>query len=150
VRPEDLDEQQVERVGGPLRRELKALELLKRPRIDYEMLTGIRTVGERTREAAETVELTEQIDAQVAIQARYDGYVDRQQKEIERTRQHADTELPEDLDYEYVRGLSNEIRQKLDDVRPATLGQASRISGMTPAAISLLLVHLKKRRLKSA
>ena len=150
VRPEDLDEHQVERVGGPLRRELKALELLKRPRVDYEMLIGIRTVGGRTHESPETVELTEQIDAQVAIQARYDGYVDRQQKEIERTRQHADTELPEDLDYEHVRGLSNEIRQKLDDVRPATLGQASRISGMTPAAVSILLVHLKKRRLKSA
>jgi len=150
VRPDDLDEHQVERVGGPLRRELKALELLKRPHVDYQMLTGIRTVGGRTHESPETVELTEQIDAQVAIQARYDGYVDRQQKEIERTRRHADTELPEDLDYEYVRGLSNEIRQKLDDVRPATLGQASRISGMTPAAVSLLLVHLKKRRLKSA
>ncbi|NND36813.1 MAG: tRNA uridine-5-carboxymethylaminomethyl(34) synthesis enzyme MnmG [Gammaproteobacteria bacterium] len=150
VRPEDLDEPQVERVGGPLRRELKALELLKRPNLDYETLTGIRTVGARIRAAAETAELTEQIDAQVAIQARYDGYVDRQRKEIERTRQHADTALPDDLDYEHVRGLSNEIRQKLGDVRPATLGQASRISGMTPAAVSLLLVHLKKRRLKSA
>jgi len=150
VRPQDLDEAQVEQIGGPLRREQKALELLKRPAVDYAMLCAIKTVGERERGADEYEELTDQIDAQVAIQARYDGYVARQHKEIERTRHHSETKLPEDLNYDNVRGLSHEIRQKLVDVRPATLGHAARISGMTPAAISLLLVHLKKRTLKSA
>jgi tRNA uridine 5-carboxymethylaminomethyl modification enzyme len=150
VRPGDLDETQIERLGGPLRREQKALDLLKRPAMDYSLLTAITTVGSREHDGAETPELTDQIDAQVAIQASYDGYVGRQEKEIERSRKNTETKLPPDLDYETVRGLSHEIRQKLEDVRPATLGQASRIAGMTPAAVSLLLVHLKKRALKSA
>ena len=74
----------------------------------------------------------------------------RQQQEIDRARRHSKTSLPIDLDYGNVRGLSHEIRQKLTDVNPATVGQASRISGMTPVAVSLLLVHIKKRQLKSA
>ncbi|MFQ5635948.1 MAG: tRNA uridine-5-carboxymethylaminomethyl(34) synthesis enzyme MnmG, partial [Gammaproteobacteria bacterium] len=150
VRPEDLTEAQSARIGGPLRRDLKALELLKRPAVDHATLTGIGTVGVRRRAAGETDELAEQIDAQVAIQARYHGYVERQRREIERTRRHAETSLPGDLNYDNVPGLSHEIRQKLSEVRPATLGQAERIPGMTPAAVSLLLVHLKKRRLKYA
>ena len=124
--------------------------MLKRPGIDYAWLAGIGTVGARARDPLERDELAEQIDAQVAIQVRYDGYVERQYREIERNRRHAEAPLPEDLDYANVRGLSHEIRQKLTAARPATLGQASRISGMTPAAVSLLLVHLKKRELKSA
>ena len=98
----------------------------------------------------ETPEMTEQIDNQVEIDARYSGYVCRQQQEIDRARNNEQTILPEDLDYLGVRGLSNEIRQKLVMTRPATLGQAARISGMTPAAIALLLVHIKKRQLKRA
>ena len=82
---------------------------------------------------------------QVEIQAKYAGYIERQQEEIERLRQHEQTRLPEDLDYASLNGLSNEIRAKLADVRPQTLGQASRIPGVTPAAVSLLLIHLKKR-----
>jgi len=150
VRPDDLNDDQIRQLGGPMRREQRALELLKRPTVDYAMLVGIRSVGARNRDPAESPELTEQIDAQVAIQAQYDGYVERQRQEIERHRSHAETKLPPDLNYQNVRGLSHEIRQKLDDVRPATVGQATRISGMTPAAVSLLLVHLKKRMLKSA
>ena len=150
VRPADLDEAQNARIDGPLRREQKALELLKRPQVDYAWLTGIATVGARECDAAESAELAQQIDDQVMIQARYQGYVERQRQEIERNRRHTEAKLPDDIDYATVRGLSHEIRQKLADARPVTLGQASRISGMTPAAVSLLLVHLKKRELKSA
>jgi tRNA uridine 5-carboxymethylaminomethyl modification enzyme len=135
---------------GPPCRELPALELVRRPELGYAAVTALATVGRRTRDATETMELAEQIESQVEIQTRYAGYVQRQEQEIERTRHHAATALPADLDYAAVRGLSTEIRQKLTRVRPVTLAQASRISGMTPAAISLLLVHLKKRRLRSA
>jgi len=83
---------------------------------------------------------------QVETQLKYSGYIERQEMEIEKARRHEDTPLPEDLDYAAVRGLSNEVRQRLMDARPATLGQAGRLQGVTPAAISLLLVHLKKRR----
>ena len=84
---------------------------------------------------------------QVEIQLKYAGYITRQQVEIERQSRHEALPLPSDLDYASVRGLSIEVQQKLNRVRPETLGQAGRISGVTPAALSLLLVHLKKRRL---
>ncbi len=150
VRPEDIDEIQQSRLGGPLRREQKAIELLRRPEFDYRALVRITAVCKREVDPAETQEMSEQIERQVEIEARYSGYVSRQQQEIERARNNEQTIMPDDLDYDRVRGLSNEIRQKLNGTRPETLGQASRISGMTPAAISLLLVHLKKRQLKRA
>jgi tRNA uridine 5-carboxymethylaminomethyl modification enzyme len=78
------------------------------------------------------------------VQAKYTGYIDRQHEEIERQRRHESTRLPAALDYSTVRGLSNEVRQKLSEQRPATLGQAARIPGLTPAAISILLIHLKR------
>ena len=81
------------------------------------------------------------------IEAKYEGYIARQQDEIDRLRRHEATPLPESLDYARVEGLSNAIRQKLEQARPQTLGQAGRISGVTPAAVSILLIHLKKRRL---
>ena len=87
---------------------------------------------------------------QVEIQGKYAGYLDRQHADIERTRAQGDTALPETLDYGEVRGLSNEVRQKLGEHRPETLAQAGRIAGVTPAAISLLLVHLKKRELRAS
>ncbi len=89
--------------------------------------------------------LLEQVSLQVEVQAKYSGYLKRQSEEIDRARRHEDMALPADLDYAEVGGLSNEVRQRLHDVRPATLGQAARIPGLTPAAVSLLLVHLKKR-----
>ena len=98
----------------------------------------------------ETPELTAQINQQVEIQARYAGYLKRQEQEIARNRRHAATPLGDDLDYSRLRGVSSEIKQKLIEIRPLTVAQAARIPGMTPAAISLLLVHLKKRQLKSA
>src|SRR6185437_16291740 len=86
-----------------------------------------------------------QVRTQVEVRAKYAGYIERQQDEIERQRRNEETPLPEDLDYLQLTGLSHEVRQKLQQARPVTLGQAGRIPGVTPAAISILLVHLKKR-----
>ena len=85
-----------------------------------------------------------QIEEQIEIAVKYQGYIDRQAGEIERNESHENTRLPEALDYAEVRGLSFEARQKLTAIRPETIGQASRISGITPATISLLMVHLKR------
>ncbi len=150
VQPAHLSPEQIETLGGALSREQKALELLRRPEVSHALLEGIETVGMRPRPVDETIEQGEQIDAQIEILARYEGYLKRQELEIDRSRKQSKATLPEQLDYAHVLGLSNEVRQKLSEIRPATVGQASRIPGMTPAAISLLLVHLKKSRLKSA
>ncbi len=132
-----------------LRREQRALELLKRPDVDYAWLIGLKTVGQRVVGEDEYPELGEQINGQVEIEARYAGYVQRQHDEIARNRGTDGLTLPDDLDYAVIHGLSHEIRQKLSHQRPSTVGQASRIPGVTPVAVSLLLVHLKKRRLKT-
>lgn len=87
----------------------------------------------------------EQVSEQVQISVKYAGYIARQADDIERMRRQENTALPEDLDYAKIDGLSNEVKQKLQEARPATLAAASRIQGVTPAAVSLLLVHLKKR-----
>ena len=138
-----------------LRQPERALELLRRPGITHSILVALPEVGPRPAadgppEEGEWPELAEQIDAQVEIQARYAGYLRRQEEEISRNQRQGGTSLPEDLDYTGVRGLSNELKQKLSTARPATLDQAGRLPGMTPAAISLLRVHLKKRELRSA
>jgi tRNA uridine 5-carboxymethylaminomethyl modification enzyme len=88
--------------------------------------------------------LATQVRAQIEVAAKYAGYIERQEEEIARQRRNEETRLPEDLDYSRVAGLSNEVRQKLAQVRPATVGQAARVAGVTPAAVSILLVHLKK------
>ena len=123
-------------LGKPLSKEARALDLLRRPELDYERLTSVTDIGPAVDDAA----VTEQVE----IQAKYEGYLDRQQEEIEKARRYEDSPIPSDLDYRVVRGLSNEVRQKLMDHRPTTLGQAGRISGVTPAAVSLLMVHIKK------
>lgn len=134
--PPDLEQA----LGSALGREYRAQELLRRPDVSYSLLMQADGVGPGVRDA--------KVAEQVEIQAKYAGYIDRQSDEIARHRRHEETRLPESLDYGAVRGLSNEVRQKLAAVRPATLGQAARIPGVTPAAISLLLVHLKKRDAK--
>ncbi len=91
-------------------------------------------------------ELVEQWTGSLAIEAHYAGYVERQGAEIERQKREAGTRLPQDFDYARVTGLSNELREKLARIQPSDMGQAARISGMTPAALSLLLIHVKKRR----
>jgi tRNA uridine 5-carboxymethylaminomethyl modification enzyme len=88
--------------------------------------------------------VSDQAQAQAIIQVRYKGYIDRQKAEIEKTKSQENTKLPKDLDYSSMNGLSNELKQKLLQSRPANLGRAARIPGMTPAAISLLLVYVKK------
>jgi len=129
-----------------LRREQRALELLKRPDTGYAWLIGLARVGARIPGPSEYAELSAQIEEQVEVEARYSGYVRRQQDEIERSRHTAEVTLPDDLDYAAIHGLSHEVRQKLSQQRPSTVGQASRIPGVTPVAVSLLLVHLQKRR----
>ena len=122
--------------GKPLLKEASLLELLRRPEVDIRNLLTFFEGGP---------DVPDQVAEQVEIQAKYAGYIARQQNEIEKTQRYDHLRLPETLDYDNVSGLSNEVSQKLKAQRPETLGQASRIPGMTPAAISLLLVHLKKK-----
>ncbi|MDI5992141.1 tRNA uridine-5-carboxymethylaminomethyl(34) synthesis enzyme MnmG [Pseudomonas sp. MDMC216] len=123
------------RFGTPLAHEYNLLNLLARPEIDYATLV----------ELTDAPVVDNQVAEQVEIKTKYAGYIDRQQDEIAKLRASEDTKLPDDLDYASISGLSKEIQFKLGNTRPATLGQASRIPGVTPAAISLLLIHLKKR-----
>mgnify|MGYP002619798290 FL=1 len=146
IRPEDVPEEWSRRVlGGPLGRETTAFELLRRPEVSFEQLAEIAG-----RSEWDTLDdrLPAQIRLQVEVRAKYSGYIERQQEEIERQRRNEETPLPEDLDYASLTGLSTEVRQRLAEVRPATVGQAARIPGVTPAAVSILLVHLKKRSMR--
>jgi len=141
IRPQDLSQQQSERLfGAPLSREQRLDELLKRPGVTYADLMQIEKAGPGLEE--------ERAAEQVEIQTKYAGYIDRQHTEIERSRRNEETALPNDLDYLDIKGLSSEVSEKLARLRPASIGQASRIPGVTPAAISILLVHLKKRNLR--
>lgn len=122
--------------GKPLLREVNLMDLLRRPEVDVQNLLSLLHF-EHT--------IDEQVAEQVAVQAKYAGYIERQQTEINRTKRYDHLRLPEALNYPEVSGLSNEVSEKLQRQRPETLGQASRIPGVTPAAISLLLVHLKRK-----
>jgi tRNA uridine 5-carboxymethylaminomethyl modification enzyme len=137
-------DQQNALLGTTLNREMHAIDLLRRPEVDYAALTAVATVG--AGEALHDDRHAEQVAGQVDVQAKYDGYINRQTSEIERQRRNETTSLPDDLDYRVIRGLSNEVRQRLIEARPVTLGQAARVPGVTPAAVSLLLVHLKRSR----
>ena len=130
--------------GKPFSRDYKAADLLRRPEIDYANL--VKNIGEMELNADISPEHADKIIEQVEIQAKYSGYLDRQQAEIDKARKHEETRIPNIIKYEDVRGLSSEISQKLSAQRPETIGQAGRIPGMTPAAISLLMVHLKKHK----
>ncbi|NUR21428.1 tRNA uridine-5-carboxymethylaminomethyl(34) synthesis enzyme MnmG [Frateuria sp.] len=124
-------------LGIAVRRETNALDLLRRPELDYAKLTAVTELGPAVER--------EDVAAQVEVQAKYAGYLERQREEIERQRRHENTDIPTGFDYDKVRGLSSEVLLKLKRTQPVTIGQAARISGVTPAAISLLLVHLKRR-----
>ena len=132
---------------GALTREQRAFDLLRRPEVSYDALADV--VGHGAGDWRDDERLATQVPLQVDVQAKYTGYIDRQRDEIERQRRNEDTRLPDDLDYADVPGLSNEVRQRLVEHRPATLGIAARIPGVTPAAVSLLLIHLKRRDLAS-
>jgi tRNA uridine 5-carboxymethylaminomethyl modification enzyme len=142
VHPADVDAELLGKLRAPLSRESHAFDLLRRPELNYDDVAGALPDP-----AAEWHDerLSEQVKLQVEVQAKYSGYLKRQSDEIDRHRRHEELRLPADLDYSQVGGLSNEARQQLCSVRPETLGQAARIPGLTPAAVSLLLVHLKKR-----
>ncbi len=140
--PEKMDQAKAEAIlGEKLTKVTTAKDLLRRPKVDYAALLELMQ-----REQ----DVSEEVAEQVVIQAKYSGYINRQQNEIERVQRNENTALPLDLDYKNVRGLSNEVREKLENARPANLGQAARISGVTPAAVSLLLVHLKRSGLSEA
>jgi tRNA uridine 5-carboxymethylaminomethyl modification enzyme len=146
VGPRNVSEAEAVRVlGQPLEREYTLFDLLRRPGVTYEALMTLP--GAAPASGAVT---DRQVVEQVEIQAKYQGYIERQKEEVERHRATEHLRLPPDLDYREVRGLSIEVQQKLNAHRPETLGQAARISGVTPAAISLLLVHLKRREKKTA
>lgn len=141
LRPAEIDQAFTATVlGAALAREVSASELLKRPEVSYAALS--RMVGSLAD--VEDERLIEQVTLQIDVHAKYSGYIGRQSTEIERQRRHEELLLPAELDYGAIRGLSNEVRQRLSEARPNTLGQASRVPGVTPAAVSLLLVHLKR------
>jgi len=138
LRPGDVDEVAVEAVlGSKLNKEVRAMDALRRPQVDYQSLVSLDGVGPGVADP--------KVAEQVEIQAKYSGYIDRQRDEIARQRKYEDAVLPDDFDFAAVSGLSNEVKQKLAHQRPVTIGQAARIPGVTPAAVSLLLVYLKKR-----
>lgn len=143
IRPGQYEESTLKAVlGDTLSREARLSELLKRPNVSYQDLLALE--GGKIS-PVDYLSIDTVVAEQVEIQAKYEGYISRQKEEIERHRRNETLKLPENLDYSEVSGLSNEVRQKLQQHRPDTVGQASRISGITPAAISLLLIHLKKR-----
>ncbi len=123
-------------LGKPLEHEYSLHELLRRPEVTY---AGLMTLPQGDGIVADTL-----VAEQVEIQAKYQGYIERQKIEVARHLHHEEDCLPQDLDYRFVHGLSSEVQQKLNQHKPETVGQAARISGMTPAAVSLLLVHIKR------
>ena len=140
VRPESLPAEEGQRVlGQALTRESNLLDLLRRPDVTYQGLMSLPGGGQQAVS-------DEKVAEQVEIQAKYSGYIQRQQDEIARQRRHEDTAIPADFDYHMIKGLSAEVQEKLLRVLPETVGQAARIPGVTPAAISLLLVYLKKKQ----
>ena len=142
--PAKLPESEQERVfGQKLSREANLHDLLRRPNLDYAALMSLPQAAPEQALAAEVAE-------QVEIQVKYQGYIDRQAEEVARSQANEETRLPADIDYNVIGGLSAEIKQKLLRHRPETLGQASRIQGMTPAAVSILLVYLKRVALEAA
>lgn len=126
-------------ISAPLTKEASGEDLLRRPEMTYELLMTLPSYGPALSD--------EQSAEQVEIQVKYEGYIARQQEEIDRQQRNENTLLPGDLDYRQVNGLSNEVIAKLNDHKPTSIGQASRISGITPAAISILLIYLKKQGL---
>ncbi|MGE4502974.1 MAG: tRNA uridine-5-carboxymethylaminomethyl(34) synthesis enzyme MnmG [Thiomicrospira sp.] len=126
----------------PLSKEHKLFDLLRRPNVSYKALTELDVFGEGVSD--------EDVIEQIEIEAKYAGYIERQLIEIEKSKREETTPIPEDLDLDAISGLSNEVKQKLRTHKPATIGMASRISGITPAAISLLLIFMKKHRAQQA
>ncbi|HEX7327092.1 MAG TPA: tRNA uridine-5-carboxymethylaminomethyl(34) synthesis enzyme MnmG [Casimicrobiaceae bacterium] len=137
IGPRDVDADDALRVlGQPLERDYPLTDILRRPGVSYATLHELAAAGTPVDDVV--------VAEQVEIATKYRGYIERQQEEVARQREHEEARLPQEIDYRNVRGLSIEVQQRLNQHRPETLGQAARISGVTPAAISLLLVHLKR------
>ena len=138
VRPDQVSIEEQERVfKKPLLREARLEDLLRRPDVSYDMLMSLSSVNP---------EVDPVVAEQVEIQSKYSGYIERQIDEIERLQRHNDKIIPESFDYSSISGLSNEVKEKLLKIKPTTIAQASRIQGVTPAAVSLILVFLKKQK----
>ena len=150
VRPENLSERDREILGDELRREARAADLIRRPEYGYADVASLSAVGQGAWREDMDAEQIEQVELQVEVQARYAGYIDRQQREIDKHAKQERLVLPDDIDYSAVTGLSTEARQRLEAARPPTLGHASRLEGVTPSTVSLLLIHLRKRQLKQS
>jgi tRNA uridine 5-carboxymethylaminomethyl modification enzyme len=149
VRPATVPDALAEQVlGKALEHEYRLADLLRRPGVDWHTVSALAGDVSRETLAAELgAGLADAVIEQAQIGIKYAGYIDRQNEEVERAAHHEQMKLPAELDYLQLHALSIEVRQKLAQLRPATLGQASRLPGVTPAAISLLLIHLKRRRL---
>lgn len=148
VRPAAMTAADHRQLGQALQRESTAAALLKRPEIGYRDITALSMVGAGADVVGADDEQREQVELQLEVQTKYAGYIERQQREIAKQAKQETLQLPDDIDYGLVDGLSNEARQRLASIRPVTLGQASRLEGITPSAVSLLLIHLKKRYLR--
>lgn len=146
IHPREVPQEWQERVLlGPLSRDVSAFDLLRRPEVTYDAM--LELAGRPDWGCTLDDRLPSQVRAQVEVRAHYAGYIERQEEEVERQSRNEATPLPASLDYAQVAGLSHEVRQRLSEARPSTVGQASRIPGVTPAAVSILLVHLKKQGL---
>jgi len=136
IRKDSQESEDVAREWGkPLSKEVNLMDLLRRPEVDVGTLMQF----------SNSDEVAVQVLQQVEIQAKYSGYIDRQQLDIDKAKRYDDLQIPSDLDYSLIKGLSNEVREKLIKQRPETLGLATRIPGITPAAISILLIYMKKK-----
>ncbi len=135
----DLGKQLESLLAQPLSKDTNLLDILKRPELTYEKLHKL----------AELTDIDPTVGEQIEIDIKYAGYIDRQKEDVERLKRHESTAIPADFNYQQIHGLSNEATAKLEDIRPANLGMASRIQGVTPAALSLLLIYLKKHKVKS-
>jgi tRNA uridine 5-carboxymethylaminomethyl modification enzyme len=129
-------ERLADHIEKKLSHEYNLFDLLKRPELNYEIIGGLSS--------DDRAPLDKKVAEQVEIEAKYSGYIDRQQDEVDRLQRHENTPIPDSFDYQKIKGLSNEVVQKLSAAKPETLARAARVPGVTPAAISLLLVSLKK------
>jgi tRNA uridine 5-carboxymethylaminomethyl modification enzyme len=150
VHAKRLTEADEKLLGGEFQRESRASDLLRRPEFDYGLVTSLSAVGAADWRDDLSGEQQEMVELQLEVRAKYAGYIERQRKEIEKHARQEQLVLPDDIDYARVTGLSTEARQRLTLARPVTLGHASRLEGVTPSTVSLLLIHLKKRHLQKS
>jgi tRNA uridine 5-carboxymethylaminomethyl modification enzyme len=149
VHKEEISDEDKKILGLEYKKETNAADLLKRPNFSHAIVTSLSVVGPPSWEQEKSnIEQIEQVQLQIETQAKYAGYIQRQEREIQKQAKHEALILPKDIDYAAIQGLSNEAQQRLQDVLPESLGQASRLEGITPATISLLLLHIKKRYTK--